>query len=212
LRCAGGSTSEGELRLEHAATQPVGTLGGIGSQSCIVPFCDEELVDGLVTLPEKEALLHQLTSQREHILGAIEGLDDAALRLSVLPSGWACVGLVSHLAIDVERFWFRAVTAGDEDIIRQVTEEQDDAWHVSPEIAAEAVTNAYRQEIELSNAIITSTPLEATPAWWPDFFGNWRLGTFREILLHVLTETAVHAGHLDAARELIDGRTWLVLT
>jgi hypothetical protein len=31
----------------------------------------------------------------------------------------------------------------------------------------------------------------------------------REIILHVITETAVHAGHLDAARELIDGRTWL---
>jgi hypothetical protein len=31
----------------------------------------------------------------------------------------------------------------------------------------------------------------------------------REVILHVITETAVHAGHLDAARELIDGRTWL---
>jgi hypothetical protein len=28
----------------------------------------------------------------------------------------------------------------------------------------------------------------------------------------VITETACHAGHLDAVRELIDGRTWLVLT
>ncbi|MFD0606098.1 hypothetical protein [Streptomyces aureus] len=27
-----------------------------------------------------------------------------------------------------------------------------------------------------------------------------------------MTETACHAGHLDAARELIDGRRWLVLT
>jgi len=34
----------------------------------------------------------------------------------------------------------------------------------------------------------------------------------REILLHVITETACHAGHLDAARELIDGKQWLVLT
>jgi Protein of unknown function (DUF664) len=25
----------------------------------------------------------------------------------------------------------------------------------------------------------------------------------------VISETAVHAGHLDAVRELIDGRTWL---
>jgi hypothetical protein len=43
-------------------------------------------------------------------------------------------------------------------------------------------------------------------------FGDWRLHDLREILLHVITETACHAGHLDAARELIDGRRWLVLT
>jgi hypothetical protein len=30
-------------------------------------------------------------------------------------------------------------------------------------------------------------------------------------MLHVITETAVHAGHLDAVRELIDGRQWIVL-
>ena len=30
-------------------------------------------------------------------------------------------------------------------------------------------------------------------------------------MLHVLKETASHAGHLDAARELIDGRQWIVL-
>ena len=32
------------------------------------------------------------------------------------------------------------------------------------------------------------------------------------VLLHVIAETACHAGHLDAARELIDGQTWLILT
>jgi hypothetical protein len=34
----------------------------------------------------------------------------------------------------------------------------------------------------------------------------------RQTILHVIAETATHAGHLDAVRELIDGRTWLVLT
>jgi Protein of unknown function (DUF664). len=28
----------------------------------------------------------------------------------------------------------------------------------------------------------------------------------------VIAETACHAGHLDAARELIDGQQWVVLT
>jgi hypothetical protein len=32
------------------------------------------------------------------------------------------------------------------------------------------------------------------------------------VILQVITETACHTGHLDAARELFDGRQWLVLT
>jgi hypothetical protein len=51
--------------------------------------------------------------------------------------------------------------------------------------------------------------LDAPPARWPDYFTSWRLRDVREIILHVITETAIHAGHLDAARELLDGRTWL---
>ena len=33
----------------------------------------------------------------------------------------------------------------------------------------------------------------------------------RYIMLHMITETACHAGHLDAARELIDGTQWIVV-
>ena len=53
--------------------------------------------------------------------------------------------------------------------------------------------------------------LEDAPNHWPDHFGSWRLPDLRAIILHVITETACHAGHLDAARELIDGNTWLIL-
>jgi hypothetical protein len=35
------------------------------------------------------------------------------------------------------------------------------------------------------------------------------LGTVREVVLHLVEETARHAGHLDIARELLDGRTGL---
>jgi hypothetical protein len=43
-------------------------------------------------------------------------------------------------------------------------------------------------------------------------FGGWRLDDVREIVLHVIAETSCHAGHLDAVRELIDSRQWIVLT
>jgi hypothetical protein len=75
----------------------------------------------------------------------------------------------------------------------------------------EEVVALYRDEIDHANAIIRATPLEAAPAHWADHFGSWRLPDLRAILLHVITETACHAGHLDAARELIDGKTWIIL-
>jgi Protein of unknown function (DUF664) len=158
---------------------------------------------------ESRALLSSLNDQREHVLGTLEGLPTEALRRPVLPSGWTCLGLVQHLAVDVERFWFRRVAAGES----VDDDESISAWQVAPDVPAEAVLGRYRQEIELANAIIAATPVDAAPAWWPDeLFGSWRLHDMREIILHVITETACHAGHLDAVRELIDGRTWLILT
>jgi Protein of unknown function (DUF664) len=161
---------------------------------------------------ESKALLSYLNIQRDHVLGILAGLDEESLRRPVLPSGWTCLGLVQHLALDVERFWFRCVVAGEQTAIDGLAEITN-AWEVGPDVPAETVFDVYRQEISLANAIITATPLDAAPAWWPDdLFGDWRIDDLREIVLHVMTETATHAGHLDAVRELIDGRSWLVLT
>jgi hypothetical protein len=158
---------------------------------------------------ESKELLSSLDNQREHVLGILEGLPSEALRRPVLPSGWTCLGLVQHLAIDVERFWFRRVITGEE----ADAAEPADAWQVAPDLPAGAVLGLYRQEIGLANAIIAAAPPDAAPAWWPDeLFGGWRLNDVREIILHVIAETACHAGHLDAVRELIDGRLWMVLT
>ncbi|MFG6194304.1 DinB family protein [Nonomuraea sp. JJY05] len=160
---------------------------------------------------EAETLLAFHNNQRQHVQGILEGLSEANLRRSVLPSGWSCLGLVRHLALDVERYWFRAVVAGDRALIDDL-DRTGDAWQVGPEESAELVLSDYRRQIEAADAVIATTPLNAAPAWWPDRFTGWRLHTVREVMLHVITETACHAGHLDAARELLDGRRWLVLT
>ncbi|MEV0094534.1 DUF664 domain-containing protein [Streptomyces sp. NPDC050738] len=161
---------------------------------------------------ETRALLTSLQGQRRHILGILEGLDADALHRPVLPSGWSCLGLVQHLALDVERFWFRAVAIGDQDVIRAL-DDIDDPWKVDPGVPAADVLDRYRLETRLADAVITTTPMDAALAWWPHhLFGEPHLHSFREAVLHVITETAAHAGHLDAARELIDGHRWLVLT
>jgi hypothetical protein len=152
---------------------------------------------------ERAALLEWLGDQRRHVLGVLRGLPDEELRRPVLPSEWTCLGLVRHLAIDVERFWVRGVIAGEPIDFNDST-----GWQTSPG-PAEAVFDLYRQEIAAADAILATAELDAPPARWPEYFTNWRLNDTRELILHMITETAVHAGHLDAARELIDGRTWL---
>jgi uncharacterized damage-inducible protein DinB len=169
-----------------------------------------------VTAPEISAeadiLLACLQSQRAHVLGTVEGLDDDSLRRPVLPTGWSMLGMVNHLTYDIEQFWFPAVVAGEEAVIDALPE-GDEGWRVPEDLSAEAVLDAYRRETARADAIIAGTPLVAPPAWWPDeLFGSFRLDDLREVVLHVITETACHAGHLDVARELIDGQTWLVLT
>ena len=80
---------------------------------------------------EITALMLCLQRQRNHVLGAVEGLSDEALRRPVLPSGWSCLGMVQHLTLSVERLWFRAVVAGDPVVIDQVGS-QVSAWQVDP--------------------------------------------------------------------------------
>ena len=76
-------------------------------------------------------LMDYLTEQRKHVLGILENLPEQAMRRPVLPTGWSCAGLVQHLALDVERFWFRQVMTGE-----QVGPDEfgDDGWRVRPEV------------------------------------------------------------------------------
>jgi hypothetical protein len=160
--------------------------------------------------PTKAALLDTLQNQRQHILGALEGLDAAALSRPILPSGWNCLGLVQHLALDVERFWFATVMAA-QPVHDRWTKASEAAWKVEHGLAPDQVLALYRDEAARADAVIAATPMEAPPLAWPEQFGDFRMADLRAVLLHVIAETATHAGHLDAARELIDGRRWMVL-
>ena len=159
-------------------------------------------------------LLDELTSTRRHVLGILDGLGEDDLNRAVLPSGWTCAELVQHLALDVERFWFRQVMAGAAAPahVPGSLDDLENAWKLAPGTSAAEVIAGYRREIELADAAIADLPLDAPPGWWPDFFGDYRMHSLEEVVLHVIVETAAHAGHLDVVRELIDGRQWMVLT
>ena len=130
-----------------------------------------------------------------------------ARRRSQVPSGWTPRGLLRHLALDVERVWFRAVMAGEQVELP----EGYDGWTAPDDVSDEELLELYADECERANAAVADLGLDAAPVWWFEGAGDPPYTSLREVLLHVLVETATHAGHLDICRELVDGGQRLVL-
>lgn len=154
-------------------------------------------------------LLTQLASARAHVLRAVAGLDETDMSRCVAPSGWTMTTLLNHLAFDDEMFWIAAVLGGDATAIAAL----HDGWVSEPMTGAEAVA-VYRRHIAHSDEVLAAADLDAPPRWWPpvEEFGGPMMSDGREVVFRVLVETSVHAGHLDIARELMDGHQDLVVT
>lgn len=160
---------------------------------------------------QRALLLSRLTGQREHVLAQLEGLTDEQLRRPVLPSGWSSLGLVRHLTLSDERYWFEVVVAGEP--LAFWPEGDNGDWLVEPDESVEEVLAAYRTAIARADEIIAARPLDDPPRqpeqWWAD--AGLAFPDLHSIIVHVLVDTSVHAGHLDAVRELIDGHQHIVL-
>ncbi|MFZ0218350.1 MAG: DinB family protein [Candidatus Dormiibacterota bacterium] len=161
---------------------------------------------------ETLVMLRSLEAQRKHVLGILEGLSEEQLRRPVLPSAWSCLGMVKHLALADEHYWFRCIVGGES--LDFFPERQNAEWQVSASESVADVFDLYREEIARANAIIEATPLDAPPRQkdpqW-EHWGGFEAPNLRFVMLHVITESACHAGHLDAVCELLDGRQWIVL-
>jgi hypothetical protein len=167
-------------------------------------------VDDVVT-SERDRLQYFLDQQRNAVLAIIDGLDESQLHTPVLPSGWTPIGLVRHL-IGAEAMWFQWVVLGT-----QPPATWDDGLEDAPyepgapfttTHSSAAVIQQYRRQCEISNEILQSQHLDAPLRGehgldWP----GEPITDLRWVALHLIEETARHAGHLDAARELLDGAT-----
>ncbi len=160
---------------------------------------------------ERTELVAHLAGVRRHVLRQLEDLSDEQLRRPVLPSGWSCLGLVRHLTLSDERYWFEVVVAGQP--LDFWPEGENGDWVVDPDESAEDVLTAYRSAIARSDEILAARSLDQPPAqpedWWEEAGASFP--DVRSVALHVVVETATHAGQLDAVRELIDGRQYIVL-
>jgi Protein of unknown function (DUF664) len=155
-------------------------------------------------IPDTASMLSGVAAQQRRIIGTLDGLDEATMRRSVVPSGWTFAGMVQHLT-RMTSFWFDHVLSGD-----PFVPPPGDDFDVAPDVDVASLVEQFALAGERGPTRVADLRLDGAPAWWPvDTFGPWRLRSVFEVLHHLTVETATHSGHLDAARELVDGRTWL---
>lgn len=170
---------------------------------------------------ELATLLRFLDQQRRAALTTVERLAEDDLRRPVLPSGWTCLGMLQHLTVN-ERYWLRWAAAGEQipgtsvedgrcQVVLDDMADVDNDWVVAPHLSAEIVIGRYRDEVERSNAALASTTPDSPPGQrdpaWNTWYTDGGPTEVRWIALHMIEETARHAGHLDVVRELLDSRT-----
>ena len=161
---------------------------------------------------ERDRLQYFLDQQRDAVLAILDGLDEAQLHSPVLPSGWTPIGLVRHLA-GAEAMWFQWVVLGTHPKVTWddgIEDPHEPGAPFTTGHSSAAVIQQYRRQCEISNDILRSGDLDAPLRGehgldWP----GEPITDLRWVALHLIEETARHAGHLDAARELLDGTTGL---
>lgn len=151
---------------------------------------------------ETAALRWFLQAQRDSVLAIVEGLDEKALTAPVLASGWTPLGMIEHLGF-AERHWFQEVAVGWAEPLPWSNDDPPLVTSRSPK----EVLAFYRDQCARSDAILAATPLAASPVGRQSDMPEGEITDLRRIVLHMIEETARHAGHLDVARELIDGKT-----
>lgn len=142
---------------------------------------------------DERSTLHALLQyQRDSFARKLEGVTEEDAARSPLGSGTSLLWLANHIA-DAEATWILGRFARSPGADR-------------PDPPAPTVTGAvarYRLVCERCDGVITGADLEDL---CPPFDDQPRVN-LRWILVHLLEETARHAGHADILRELIDGVT-----
>ncbi|GAB2665288.1 DinB family protein [Kribbella swartbergensis] len=136
----------------------------------------------------------------------LNGMSEADLRSSRLPSGWSPLELLRHL-VYMERRWLRWGFDGE-----QVDEpwgdsggDPDGRWVVGPEDTLPELLARLHEGGETTRRLVTGVDPATRAATGGRFAED--PPTLNWILFHVLQEYARHAGHLDVVRELADGVT-----
>lgn len=161
---------------------------------------------------ERADLLEALTKQRHFLRFTTRDLTDEQAGQRTTASELCLGGLIKHVST-VERNWVTFIVEGPsamgdfDDMTEEDWGRRADEFRMLPGETLADVLKAYEEVAHRTDELVVSLPdLDAAhplpKAPWFEPGAQW---SARRTLLHIVAETAQHAGHADIIREALDG-------
>jgi hypothetical protein len=153
--------------------------------------------DSVSAAPERPLLEKWLDVERDAVVSRIDGLSEEDIRRRLVPSLTTVGGVVKHLRW-VETGWFHQLLGARTGDVRRA-HPRDWEFTVQPDDTVASLVADYRVACAASRAAAAAYALD-------DLVPERSLGevSVRWIYVHLIEETARHAGHLDILREQME--------
>jgi uncharacterized damage-inducible protein DinB len=155
---------------------------------------------------ERADLLQTLAKHRFFLRFTLRDLTDQQAGQCTTASALCLGGLIKHVAA-TERAWLDFVLGGAEGMANSPQGDREEQFRMLEGDTVAGVLEAYDEVAKRTTEIVNALPdLDAShplpDAPWFEPGASW---SARRVLLHMIAETAQHAGHADIIRESLDG-------
>jgi len=159
-------------------------------------------------MTERDDLLESLTAHRGFLLYAVQGITDEQARERLTVSELTLGGLVKHVA-KTEKGWAEFIVDGPKtmELSEDSFAEHADGFVLREDETLAGVVAEYAEIAERTNDLVRTWDLDAVqPLPEAPWFPPNGTRSARRVLVHIVAETAQHAGHADILRETLDGQ------
>ncbi|PWW64551.1 DinB family protein [Actinokineospora spheciospongiae] len=154
---------------------------------------------------ERADLLETLRTHRGFLRFTAQGITDEQARTRTGASELTLGGLIKHVA-HTEAAWARFIQGGAA-AMESVETDWAAEFRMTEGETVEGLLAEYAEIAAATDALVATADLDvAHPLPVAPWFEVGKSRSVRRVLLHIIAETAQHAGHADIVREGLDGQ------
>ena len=161
----------------------------------------------MTTSIEAHDLLQTIQAHRAFLLETVRDLTDEQASQRTTASALTLAVVIKHVT-DGEKNWISFILDGPRAIgdFADNVESYQAGWQLEPDETLAVLLERYANAAQRTDDLLPTLDLDAAQplpvAPWFEPGGRW---SARRVVLHIIAETAQHAGHADIVRESLDG-------